>query len=46
MTIRVSSKFGALEKRSHEERIWLQVLKILREEGGTVRELRRARSGA
>jgi hypothetical protein len=45
-TIRVSSKFGALEKRSYEERIWLQVLKILREEGGAVRQLRRARRGA
>jgi hypothetical protein len=44
-TIGVSSKFGALEKRSHKERIWLQVLKILREEGGAVRELRRARTG-
>jgi hypothetical protein len=45
-TIRVSSKFGALGKRSYKERIWLQVLKILREEGGAVRELRRARRGA
>jgi hypothetical protein len=45
-TIKVSSKFGALRKRTHEERIWLQVLKILREEGGAVRELRRARRGA
>jgi hypothetical protein len=44
-TIGVSSKLGALRKRSHEERIWLQVLKILREEGGAVRELRRARTG-
>jgi hypothetical protein len=45
-TLGVSLKFGALRKRSHKERIWLQVLKILREEGGAVRELRRARRGA
>jgi hypothetical protein len=45
-TIGVSSKFGALGKRSYEERIWLQDLKILREDGGAVRELRRARRGA
>ena len=30
----------------HESRIWLQVLKILREEYNAVRELRRARRGA
>jgi hypothetical protein len=43
-TIGVSSKFGA---RFYKERIWLQVLKILRKGGGkTVRELRRARKGA
>jgi hypothetical protein len=45
-TIRVSSKFGALRERFHEERIWPQVLKILREEKDVVRELRRARGVA
>jgi hypothetical protein len=35
-TIGVSSKFGALRKRSYKERIRLQVLKILREEGAAV----------
>ena len=43
VTIRVSSKFGALRERFYEERIWPQVLKILREEYNVVRELRRAR---
>jgi hypothetical protein len=45
-TIKVSSKFGALGERFHEERIWLQVLKTLREENNAVRELRRVRRGA
>jgi hypothetical protein len=31
-TVRVSSKFGALRERLYEERVWLQVLKTLREE--------------
>ena len=46
VTIRASSKFGALRERFHEERIWAQVLKILREEYNVVRELRRARGVA
>jgi hypothetical protein len=46
VTIRVSSKFGALRERFHEERIWPQVLKILREEYNIVRELRRAQGVA
>ena len=45
-TIKVSSKFGALGKRSHKQRIWLQALKILREEGGAVQELHRPRGVA
>ena len=40
-TIGVSSKFGALRKRSHEERIWLQILKTHTEENNIVRELLR-----
>ena len=39
-TIKVFSKFGALEKRSYHEIIWPQVLKTLREEKNAVRELR------
>ena len=31
-TIKVFSKFGALEERSYHEIIWLQILKTLREE--------------
>jgi len=38
-TIKVSSKFGALGERFHKERIWLQVLKTLKEENNTVWEL-------
>jgi hypothetical protein len=41
MTIKVFSKFGALEERSYHEIIWLQILKTLREEKNAVRELRR-----
>jgi hypothetical protein len=40
-TIKVFSKFGVLKERSYHEIIWLQVLKILREEKNAVRELRR-----
>jgi hypothetical protein len=36
-TIKVSLKFGALRESLYKERIWLQVLKILREENNTVR---------
>ena len=32
VTIRVSSKFGALRERFHIKRIWLQILKTLKEE--------------
>lgn len=45
-TIKAFSKFGALGKRSYNEIIWLQILKILREEDGAVQELRGARRGA
>jgi hypothetical protein len=40
-TIKVFSKFGALEERSYNEIIWLQSLKTLREKKDVVRELRR-----
>jgi hypothetical protein len=40
-TIKVFSKFGALEERSYYQIIWLQILKTLREEGSAVREFRR-----
>jgi hypothetical protein len=40
-TIRVFSKFGALGERSYNERIWLQILKKLREGKNAVREFRR-----
>jgi hypothetical protein len=40
-TIKVFSKFGALEERSSCEIIWLQILKTLREKKNVVRELRR-----
>ena len=40
-TIKVFSKFGALGERSYDGRIWLQILKKLREEKNTVREFRR-----
>ena len=40
-TIKVFSKFGALEERSYHEIIWLQILKTLREDKNAVRELRR-----
>jgi hypothetical protein len=39
-TIRVSSKFGTLGERSYNERVWLQILKKLREEKNIVREFR------
>jgi hypothetical protein len=42
-TSRISSKFEAFAERFYEERIWLQVLKIFREEINKVRELLRAR---
>jgi hypothetical protein len=40
-TIKVFSKFGALKERFYNKVIWLQILKILREEKNVVRELRR-----
>ena len=40
-TIRVSSKFGALRERFHIRRIWLQILKMLKEEKNAVREFLR-----
>jgi hypothetical protein len=40
-TIEVFSKFGALRERSHNEIIWPQILKTIREEKNAVRELRR-----
>jgi hypothetical protein len=40
-TIKVFSKFGALEERSYHEIMWLQILKTFREEKNAVRELRR-----
>ena len=45
-TFKVFSKFGALKERSYYETIWLQILKILREEKNAVRELRRCDRGA
>src|SRR5579871_6199980 len=39
-TIKVFSKFGALEERSYHEIIWLQILKTPREEKNVVWELR------
>ena len=40
-TIGVFLKFGALGERPYDERIWLQILKKLREEKNAVREFRR-----
>ena len=40
-TIKVFSKFGALEERLYHEIIWTQILKTIREEKNAVRELRR-----
>jgi hypothetical protein len=40
-TIKVFLKFGALEESTYYEKIWLQILKSLREEKNVVRELRR-----
>jgi hypothetical protein len=40
-TTKVFSKFGALKEWSYHEIRWLQILKTLREEKNTVRELRR-----
>jgi len=40
-TIRVFSKFGALGERSYNKRIWLQILKKLREGKNAVQEFRR-----
>jgi hypothetical protein len=47
-TIKVSSKFGALGERFHKERIWLQVLKTLKEENNITdtRAKRKSRSEA
>jgi hypothetical protein len=45
-TIKVFLKFGALKERSYHEIIWLQILKTLREEKNTVRELRRRDEGS
>jgi hypothetical protein len=39
--IRVSSKFGALGERLYIQRIWLQILKTLKEENNAVREFLR-----
>jgi hypothetical protein len=41
MTIKVCLKFGALGGRFYNERIWLQILKTLKEENNKVRELLR-----
>jgi hypothetical protein len=41
VTIRVSSKFGELGERFYNKRIWLQILKTLKEENNIVRELLR-----
>jgi hypothetical protein len=40
MTVKVFSKFGALEERSYHEIIWLRILKTPREEQDAVQELR------
>jgi hypothetical protein len=40
-TIRVSLKLGALKERFYIKRIWLQILKTLKEEKNIVREFRR-----
>jgi hypothetical protein len=40
-TIGVFSKFGALKERFHIRRIWLKILKILKEENDTAREFLR-----
>ena len=45
-TIRVSLNFGALGERPYNERIWLQILKKLREEKNIVREFRRCEEKA
>ena len=45
-TIKVFSKFGALEERSYHEIIWLQILKTLREEKNAFWELLRCEEGA
>jgi hypothetical protein len=42
-TGRISSKLGPLAERFYKERIWLQVLKIFREEINKFWELLRAR---
>ena len=42
-TVKVSSNFGALSERFYKERIWLQVLKTIREENKEVWELLRVR---
>ena|ERR1700709_579672 len=44
-TIKKILKFGAIREKFHEERIYLQVLKIFKEESSTVLELHRARRG-
>jgi len=40
-TIKVSLKFGALGEIFYNKRIWLSILKTLREENDKVRELLR-----
>jgi hypothetical protein len=40
-TIKVFSKFKVLKEKSYYKIIWLQILKILKEEKNAVRELRR-----
>jgi hypothetical protein len=44
--IRISSKFGAIGGRSYNERIWLQILKKLREEENAVWEFCRCEERA
>ena len=41
--IGISSKFGALGERSYNKRIWLQILKKLREGKNVVQEFRRCK---
>jgi hypothetical protein len=45
-TINVFSKLGALKEWPYHEIMWLQILKILREEMNAVRELRRCNEGS
>lgn len=43
--IRVYSTFGAFEKKSYHEIIWLQILKTFREEKNAFRKLLRCEGG-